>query len=132
ANNSTDAVREILIRHQIFQYFFPPADQIVLAAADRGSPVTTASILNQLNYAPGAGHPLAPNEIVDPKANILDLVDALQKKGFLVEGRTDIEISDSGQAVRAEVKFGPHEGVMQKLSRIISIKLDLSLKDVFK
>jgi hypothetical protein len=73
AQNATDAVREILLRHQIFQYFFPPADQIVLAVADRGAPVSTDSIIQQVGFAPEAGHPLASNEIVDPRADILEL-----------------------------------------------------------
>ena len=132
ARTATDEVREVLRTHHIFQYFFPPADQIALAAADRGSPVTTASIFHQVNFAPEAGHPLAPNEIVDPRTDILDLVEALREKGLLVEGSTSAEVSQSGHLLRAEVKFRPREGVMEKLSRILSIKLDVSLKDIFK
>lgn len=132
ARSATDEVREILRRHHVFQYFFPPADQIALAAADRGSLVSTASILHQVGFAPEAGHPLAPNEIVDPKADLLDLVAALSEKGLLVEGHASIEVSQSGHAVRSEVKFRPREGVMEKLSRMLSIKFDVSLKDIFK
>lgn len=132
ARGETDEVREILRRHHIFQYFFPPADQIALAAADRGLLTSTASILNQVSFAPEIGHPLAPNEIVDPRADLLELVDALQEKGLLVEGSASIEVSQSGQAVRAEVKFQPREGVMAKISRVLAIKLDVSLKDIFK
>jgi hypothetical protein len=130
--SATDEVREVLRQHHVLQYFFPPADQIVLAAADRGARAAPASVLRQVSLAPETGHPLAPNEIVDPRADLHDLVAALSERGLLVEGGATIEVTSSGHAIRAEVKFRPREGVMEKLSRILSIKLDMSLKDLLK
>jgi hypothetical protein len=130
AQNATEEVRAILLKHQIFQDFFPEADQIALAAADRGAPVSTASILHQVRFAPEAGHPLAQNEIVDPQTDLLDTVTALMEKKFLVEGSISTEISPSGKVVRTELKLRPREGFMQKLSRLVSIKVDLSPKDL--
>ena len=43
-----------------------------------------------------------------------------------------MEISPTGSAVRSEVKFRPREGVIEKLSRIVSLKVDFNLKDIFK
>lgn len=123
AQNATEAVRAILLRHQIFQYFFPAADQIALAAADRGAPVSTASILHQVRFAPEAGHPLARNEIVDPQTDLLDTVTALMGKKFLVEGSISTEISPSGKVVRTEVKLRPREGLCRNYPALFRSRL---------
>lgn len=127
-----DKARACLSKHHVFQYFFPPADQIALAIADRRLVNTPDSLYRYVETAPEIGHPLAPNELVDPHAPITELVDALRDRGLLVEGSTAIEVSPAGQVVRKEIKFRPREGLMEKLSRVLSIKLDVSLKDIFK
>jgi hypothetical protein len=127
-----DSARACLMKHHVFQYFFPPADQIALAASDRGVVSTPESLYKYVTTAPEIGHPLAPNELVDPHARITELVDALQDRGLLVEGSGAIEISPTGQEVRAELKFRPREGLMEKLSRVLSVKVDINLKDIFK
>jgi hypothetical protein len=58
-------------------------------------------------------------------------VDALRDRGLFVEGVSTIEVSPAGQSIRAEVKFRPREGFIEKLSRVFSIKLNVSLKDIF-
>jgi hypothetical protein len=132
AKGDEDRARTCLASHHVLQYFFPPADQIALAVADRSLVSTADSLYEYVKTAPEIGHPLAPNELVDPHAQITELVDALRDRGLLVEGTGAIEVSPAGQVVRAEVKFRPREGLMEKLSRVISIKVDVSWKDFFK
>lgn len=132
AKGNEDRARSCLANHHVLQYFFPPADQIALAVADRSLVSTADSLYEYVKTAPEIGHPLAPNELVDPHARITELVDALRDRGLLVEGSSAIEVSPAGQVVRAEVKFRPREGLMEKLSRVLSIKFDVSLKDFFK
>lgn len=132
ARGDADFTRACLVRHGVFQYFFPPADQIALAAIDRGEASTAAAISRHVQLAPDLGHPLAPNELVDPKAHVTDLLNALKDRKMVVEGSMSIEVSPAGRSVRSEVKFRPREGVMEKLARVFSIKLDMNMKDLFK
>jgi hypothetical protein len=132
ARGDVDYARTCFVRHGVFQYFFPPADQIALAAVDRNEATTPDAISRRVQMAPVVGHPLAPNELVDPQAGIMDLMDALKDRDLLVDGSMSIEVSPSGHVVRSEVKFRPREGVMEKLARVLSIKVDINLKDLFK
>jgi hypothetical protein len=130
ARGDADYARDCFLKHQVLQYFFPPADQIFLAAAERGDANTPDGAMRYVKMAPEAGHPLAANELVDPHARVIEIVDALAERGLIVEGSTYMEVTPAGRAVRTEVKFGPREGLIAKLSRILSVKLDL--KDLFK
>jgi hypothetical protein len=131
-NGATDSAREVLRVHNVLHYFFPAADQIILAAAERSAPTPPSLAMRQVAFAPEAGHPLAPNEIVDPRTDLIDLLEALRAKGLVTEGNTVLELTPAGHSVRAEVKFKPREGLMEKLARVLSIKIDMSLKDIFK
>lgn len=123
-NGATDAAREVLRIHNMLHYFCPAADQIVLAAAERSAPTPLALALAlamwQVALASEAGHPLAPNEIVDPRTDLIDLLEALRDKGLVTEGSTVVELTPAGHSVRAEVKFKPREDLMAKLARVLS------------
>lgn len=129
---ATEEVRELLRTHHVFQYFFPPADQIALAAAERERNVSATTVTRQVSLAPDAGHPLARNELVDPGIDVSELLEALGERGLIVEGSSVVEVTPEGRSVRAEVKFRPREGVIEKLSRLLSVKLNINLKDIFK
>jgi len=126
-----DDTRALLTQYGIFQYFFPPADQIALAVVEKGHGTTTA-VVQHVEMAPEMGHPLAPNELVDPQARATELIDALKAKDLLVEGTVAVEVSPTGSAVRSEVRFRPREGALEKLSRVLRVRLDVNLKDFFK
>jgi len=59
------------------------------------------------------------------------LIDALEEKKLCVEGEHCVELTETGRSVRTTVKWKPREGFIAKLSRILSLKLDLSLKELF-
>lgn len=128
ARGDADYARACLVRHGVFQYFFPPADQIALAAIDRGETSTADAISRHVQMAPDLGHPLAPNELVDPHVRAVELVDALLERGYVAEGSVAVEVSPSGRVVREEVRYRPREGFIEKLLRRISMKLDISVK----
>jgi predicted methyltransferase len=64
--------------------------------------------------------------------NVSQTVEALLEQGLLVEGEAGIEITPAGQSVRAAVRFKPREGLLSTLANIISVKIELTLKDFFK
>ena len=126
-----EEAREILKRHDVLQYFFPAADHLALGLLDR-EPVSADVIVDRLKQTPELGHPFGPLEIVDQNVQLVEVVDALQERGLLVEGKANIEITPEGRSVRTEVSFKPREGLVSKLLRQFSFKVELSLKDLFK
>lgn len=126
-----DAARDLLVRHDIFQYFFPAADQLALGFAERKQ-VSVSTLIQRLETAPREGHPFGVNEIVENDLTLTRMIDALQDRKLLVEGEMGLEITPKGDDFRAFVRFKPRESLLAKISRILSIKIDLKLKDLFK
>ena len=130
SGEDVEAAREALRRLGVFQYFFPSADQLALGFADR-LPSSPTEIVDRLIRTPEAGHPFGTLEIVEPGLRLNDMVSALQERGLLVEGEAGIEITDQGKSIRAQVRFKPREGLFARLAHVLSVKIDLSLKDLF-
>ncbi|MFQ5923542.1 MAG: hypothetical protein ACE5M4_11935 [Anaerolineales bacterium] len=124
-----DAAREILRHHNVLQYFFPPPDHVALGLIETG-PLTPDALIEQVSRSPEIGHPLGPPELVSTAIGLHDLVDALGERGLSVEGEVGIELTDDGTRTRASVRFSPREGFLSKLSKIVSVKIDISLRDL--
>jgi hypothetical protein len=124
-----DGIRDILRCRQILQFFFPSPDHLALGLVDRGLRSPT-SVLNELSKAPDIGHPFGPAELTPRETAIGETIDALEDKGYLVEGDIGIEMTGAARSVRASIRFKPREGIVSKLVSNVSIKLDL--KDLFK
>ncbi len=129
ADSSAEEVRDVLRAHGVLQYFFPPPDHLALGIAD-GCRLTPRELSERLSLIPGYGHPFGPQEILDTSIPVVATVDALRERGFLVEGEFAVELSQGGQQCRATVKFQPREGLLAKLSRLFSMKVDLRLRDL--
>jgi len=128
---NVEHARDILLRHGILQYFFPPADHLTLGFVDSGE--SSASVLlDKLKRTPNEGHPFGLFEIIDKSKGLEDVIDTLQDRRLLVEGDIGLELTPDAKTLRAQVRFKPREGLISKLSRIFSAKVDLSLKDFFK
>jgi len=124
-----EAIREVLRRRQILQFFFPSPDQLALGLVDRGLQEPSI-LLNELSKAPDVGHPFGPPELTSTGVPIGDTIDALQEKGFLVEGEIGVEMTGSARSIRASIRFKPREGIVSKLANNVSIKLDVN--DLFR
>ena len=126
-----ERTKAFLRQYDVLQYFFPAADQLALGLVDHGrSSVDT--LIDQLKRTPSEGHPYGSLELLNSEVMLDDLIPALQEKGLLVEGEIGFEVSPDGQQYRAQVKFKPRESLINKLSRVFSVKVDISLKDLFK
>jgi len=128
---NVEYARDIMLRYDIMQYFFPPADQLTLGLAD-GNEISASVLLDQLKRTPNEGHPFGPFEIIDKSSKLDSVIEVLQDRGLLVEGDIGLELTNDAKTFRAQVKFKPREGLISKLSRIFSVKADLSLKNFFK
>jgi hypothetical protein len=62
----------------------------------------------------------------------IEIVDALKDRGLVIEGDLGLSVTDRGLETRANVRFKPREGLLSKISNLFSVKVDLSLKDIFK
>ncbi len=126
-----DAAQQLLKRLDVFQYFFPAADQLALGFIDQ-SQLSVQEILQRLERTPEVGHPFGQLEIVGSGTRLSEIVDTLQDKGLVAEGEFGFEITPEGTTLRSLVRFKPREGLLARLSRIFSLKIDLSLKDLFR
>jgi hypothetical protein len=121
-----DEVVDCLRRHGVFQFFFPPADQLALAIADRNSGTENA-IISAVNLAPELGHPFGDLELLPKGVSITDLIDALTEQGLVVEGELGMEVTQTGTAARATVKFKPREGVVSKLLNKLGLTVNVGI-----
>jgi hypothetical protein len=123
--------KEVLRKHDILQYFFPPADHLSLGLVDNG--VKSISVLlEQLRRTPDEGHPFGALEIIDKARELEEVISGLQEKALFTEGELGVEVGPNGRTFRAQVRFKPREGLLAKLSRVFSVKVDLSLKDILQ
>jgi hypothetical protein len=132
SGRSIDDVEERLKALGIFQYFFPPPDQIALGIADRNAaPIGT--IASAIKLAPAVGHPLAKPEFTNSRVDPVGIVEELVGLGLLVEGECGFEVTPDGNMQRATVKFRPREGLISKLLQRFNVKVEATVnpKDWF-
>lgn len=129
-NKNQDVTRTILKKHGIYQFFYPPIDALALGFIEQKIH-KSEDLIKQIESVPNYGHPFGENELIDPiKLNYL--IDALKEKGLVAEGEYSLGITENGREQRMLVKFSPRESIFKRLSNIISINLDLNIKDLFK
>jgi hypothetical protein len=126
-----DEVQARLKRLGIYQYFFPAPDQLLLGLADNrvtkyGSHVLAAE------EAPAHGHPLGAPELFNSTANLLETLEELKGTGYAADTEIGLDITETGRSIRQNIKIRPREGLINKLSKILSIKVDFSSKDLLK
>lgn len=119
---------QILKKHNIYQFFYPPADSLALGLIE-SKPDKESNIIKTVSEVPLIGHPFGENEIIDAN-KIDDIVEALKDKGLAVEGEIGMTITKEGVERRAIVKFSPRESIFKRISNMISIKVDFNLKDL--
>jgi hypothetical protein len=126
-----DDVRERLKAMGVYQYFFPPQDNVALGLIDRG--FNTVELVERgVELAARDGHVIAPNTIVPDADNIPDLMAEFRTKGLTLEANYESEeLTADGKTIRRALKVKPAEGLIERLSKIVSIKIDLNLKDLF-
>ncbi len=122
--------RAVLTSKQIIQYFFPPPDHLALGLIEKGA-LSPAQVAEGVARAPILGHPFGPNELVRCGVELAGIVDSLRERGYIAEGEISTELTTAGEAVRQSVRFRPREGVLARLARVVSVKIDLSLGDLF-
>lgn len=128
-SNSTEIITQQLKHIGIFQYFFPPPDHAALGLIDRARPPKDR-ISSNLSLLPKMGHPMGDAELVAPASPMTAVIDQLQSKGLMVEGKAEFILTDKGREIRATVQFKPRESVVSKL--INKIRIGVNINNYFK
>ncbi|MDR3466805.1 MAG: hypothetical protein P4M07_12750 [Xanthobacteraceae bacterium] len=131
SGNRIDEVRERLKALGIYQYFFPPADHLLLGLADNDIKLQ-GSLVRAAEEAPRYGHPIAPSEIFRDAATLGEVLEELKGRGYIAEGEIEEVITEEGKKIRQNLKIRPSESLFSKLSKLINVKVDISTKDFFK
>lgn len=124
------AIKDVLHKIDILQYFFPPPDQLALGIIDRVSIKKSPQLVDQLQQAPTLGHPFSRTEITQSRDSLADIIDELQERKLFVEGEIGFELTPEGESMRRTLRFKPREGLLSKLINRFSFNIDL--KDLFR
>ncbi len=128
-NKHIEEIQARLKALDIFQFFFPPADRLALGLVDCGVS-TPEAIASGFELADVQGHELSKNTLVPDAVSLRETLDYLESKGYLMEAEFSTELTEDGEIFRKDVKLRPSEGLITKLSKIMSLKVDLNLKDL--
>ena len=124
-----DELRARLKVLDIYQYFFPAPDQLLLGLADK-QVTKDGSLVLAAEQAPSHGHPLGDPELLEHPTSLRETLEELKGIGYVAEAEVGIEITEKGRAVRQTIKARPRESLLNKISKIVSVKVDVSLKDL--
>ncbi|QDF40894.1 hypothetical protein FJN17_26835 [Bradyrhizobium symbiodeficiens] len=125
-----DEVQERLKALNIFQYFFPPPDQLALAIAERGF-TKREEITDVVASAPAQGHPFGSNELVPTLDDVKDIIDQLSERSFVNEVDHSVKLTSDGATSRLKIKATPRESAVSKLINRFRLTLRLSSKDLW-
>jgi hypothetical protein len=90
------------------------------------------SVVLAAEEAPTHGHPFGAPEIFQDTASLVETLEGLKGAGYVADAEIGVEITEKGRAVRQNIKVRPREGLINKISKIISVKVDVSTKDLLK
>jgi hypothetical protein len=129
--NRIEQIRQRLRELDIYQYFFPAPDQVVLGAADKGL-TSRDDLIHLVQECQPLGHPLGESEIVPSLTRLPDLIETLSELGYLAEGEHGVEVTPAGQTTRMQLKFRPREGLISKLINRFTVNANISasIKDI--
>lgn len=128
-NKHLDEIQTRLKELNIYQYFYPPADSLALGLIDNGL-ATNSEIAEGIALAQSQGHAVSKNSLISDVTQLSDIMEQLKAGGYAMEGEFTTELTEEGKAIRQTVKIRPSEGLLQKISRLMSLKVDLNLKDL--
>ncbi|MEH2509174.1 hypothetical protein V1291_000528 [Nitrobacteraceae bacterium AZCC 1564] len=120
-----EEIRQRLRELNIYQYFYPAADQVALGLADKGM-IVRDDIIQAVNECSSMGHPLGDTEIVPKLTDIPELLDSLKDLGYIAEGEHGVEVAPTGQTTRMTLKFRPRESLISKLINRFTVNANVS------
>ncbi|MEO1242730.1 MAG: hypothetical protein AAFX54_12550 [Pseudomonadota bacterium] len=124
-----DEIQERMSEWGLFQYFFPPRDQLALALIERGI-VQSRELEYYINDAPKIGHPFGKQEILTSENSTVETIEELEAMGLTTRVEREIlQLTNEGHEVRTKIYGQPRESFTSKLLKIV--KLEISTKGWF-
>jgi hypothetical protein len=120
-----EAIRDVLRRHHLLQYFFPAPDHLALGLIESKRIRLLHQLIDQLVRTPDFGHPFGPMELMPPQYSFTEMVRELQNLGLMTEREDGLEMTIEGLKVRAVVRDKPREALVFKTLNRISSNLYL-------
>lgn len=128
--NDIEGVKGILKEHSIYQFFYPPADALALGFIENET-LSKEELLSKVKMTPEYGHPFGKNELTNSR-KIIDIIENMRELGLVTEGEFEtMVLTEDGVKERLAVKFRPRESIFKRISNLISIKVDINIKDLF-
>lgn len=119
-----DEIRVRLKELGIYQYFFPAPEHLLLGIAEQRV-TKDGNVVAVAEQAPALGHPIGQPELFQDADTLLDVMDELKSRGYMAEADFGLTITERGRELHQQVRIRPREGLIHKLSRLISVKLDI-------
>jgi hypothetical protein len=123
SGTDVEAVREMLRRLDLLQYFLPAPDHLALGLIDLGKISTVPNLIDNLVKTPDFGHPFGPHELIPAQTGFRDMILELRNRGFVAGGELNLEITDQGRQARSLVQARPREGLLFKILNRVSASL---------
>lgn len=117
-----EAVETCLRKWGIYQYFFPPKDQLALGLAHRGVG-DIARIVDYASLSSKIGHPLDKPELVKRDGSIFDIITQLKEQGLAVSVKHEVHVTEAGTQARTKLTGQPRESFITKLLQRVTINI---------
>ncbi|MDQ0391817.1 hypothetical protein [Labrys monachus] len=115
----------------IYQYFFPPNEQLVLGIVDKGN--TSLDLVSQgVALSKKLGHIQGEGELVPGLPNFFDAIDGLRERGYITNINSTLEITPAGKAVRHTVDIQPRESLVSKIVSRFKVEIKANIADAVK
>lgn len=117
------AIQQLLRQYDLYQYFYPPPDQLALGLIDRGRVATIPQLVDLLVKVPDQGHPFALSELIPAQRSFTEMIDALIEHQFVRRVDRELEVAEKGATVRSLISTKPREALIFKLLNRLSATL---------
>ncbi len=124
--SNIDGVQERLKQLDIYQYFFPSSDKFALGMIDY-RPSNEQDLAESIEKAKSTGHRFLGNDLIKEASDVSDVIGMLKELGYVAEGEMALQLTADGKSIRKELKFRPSESLFEKISKIMSVKLNIEI-----
>jgi hypothetical protein len=119
-----ELTKKILEDLGILPYFFPKIDNVLLGLSENLR-LPESQLVQAAKLAPEEGHPMEQSALLEEfRKDPISLVREFKRIGYLIEAEESISLSEAGKEVRSYVRTRPQEGLISKIARVFSVKVE--------
>ena len=128
-DSSIDSMKNVLRKIRVYNYFFPPADELIISCMDRGKlRPGNEDLINVFPITERLGKTVQDNVIISD-INLRDplLIAKMLAKDNMIHFESEIEITERGKTIRQKIIKSAQESLIIKILRAIKIPSILSI-----